>query len=392
MITQCSHCGTKFEISTELVESDDPRVRCGECLEVFNAKAQLVPEATFVEPAIPTVTQKVATGAGQRTGAGQPVPAVELDGYISADDLENAVTLSLNEPVESTAAGNHASQPRVNDGFYSPDLQVEPRSANREQSSQTTADDEFERTLVLDLGDSDDAPDGTGQTELPAVDLQGGDAHSDAVYASEAPPIDDFQLASEREQSRDTDAHMYDNDSAVELRRHVSQRGGEVLPIATEEQSHRTQQHSMLMPLLCVALALAATLYFARERVAQLDLPEPVLSAFCGLAGCELPVKQDLTRLELLQHRMNIHSERTDVLVINVDMINNAPYRQPYPVLAVGMFDQDEAIVAERKFQPEDYLEPELLDATLPAGEPVRIRFEILDPGPEAVTSEVVFE
>jgi hypothetical protein len=73
-------------------------------------------------------------------------------------------------------------------------------------------------------------------------------------------------------------------------------------------------------------------------------------------------------------------------------MINNAPYRQPYPVLAVGMFDQDEAIVAERKFQPEDYLEPELLDATLPAGEPVRIRFEILDPGPEAVTSEVVFE
>ena len=89
---------------------------------------------------------------------------------------------------------------------------------------------------------------------------------------------------------------------------------------------------------------------------------------------------------------MSSHPTLSDVLEINVDVINRAPFPQPYPVLSVTMTDSDGGIVAERKFKPADYLEPDALDDTLPTNQLVRIKFEILDPGPEASSSELVFE
>ena len=48
--------------------------------------------------------------------------------------------------------------------------------------------------------------------------------------------------------------------------------------------------------------------------------------------------------------------------------------------------------VAFRKFEPAEYLEDDPTLKTLPAGEPVRIKFEIVDPGPQALSSELSFE
>lgn len=409
MITQCSHCGTKFEISTELVESHDPRVRCGECLQVFNAKVQLVPEETFREPAIPTVTQKVKeVPAARAEAAGVESPAAELETYISAEDLENASTLALDNPSEPVPSNGHmadgqtvASQPTVNDGFYSPDLQINRSLPSPSDQPSDIGDNEFEQTLVLDNEDAlnEQASQATLSTPIePAIDTQAAiDAVAESIDVAgvaepSAPPLEVSEFSADKNRSRSPDTHSHYSDSARELRRHISQRGGDVLPIETDEQPRSAQQSSMLVPLLCIAVALAAILYLARDQVARLDLPESVLVPFCAATGCELPMKQDLTRLELLQHRMNIHSRREDVLVINVDMLNNAPFRQPYPVFAVTMFDKDGGLVAERRFQPVDYLDPVKLEETLPSGEPVRIRFEILDPGPEAVASELEFE
>ena len=46
MITRCPECGTKFRISVDLIRADDSSVRCGDCMTVFDARAQLVDEAS----------------------------------------------------------------------------------------------------------------------------------------------------------------------------------------------------------------------------------------------------------------------------------------------------------------------------------------------------------
>ncbi|MEM7256341.1 MAG: zinc-ribbon and DUF3426 domain-containing protein [Pseudomonadota bacterium] len=384
MITQCSHCSTKFEISRELVESDDPRVRCGECLKIFNARVQLVVEEPFSEPEIPTVTQKVKVQESRTRLAAETSPAAELENYISVEDLESAATLALDDPSQSVPA---TSQPPGSDGFYSPDEQLDYGLPSARQRQPPAGSSEFEQTLSLT--ESQPVPsapfDSKAAADWPAKpDIEAPDADP---YV---PPIDEAELVKPRSRKRADDS--YDNLSAAELRKHIRKRGGKAVAVESDHKPRRSKSTSMFLPLTCVALALAAVLYFSRDSIAQLNLPEPVLTSFCSLTGCELPVRQDLTRLDLLQHKMNIHSKREDVLVINVDMINNAPFRQPYPVFAITMSDRNGGVVAERKFQPADYLEPEALDQTLPSAEPVRIRFEILDPGPDAVSSELEFE
>ncbi len=397
MITQCSHCSTKFEISKELVESQDPRVRCGECLNVFNARLQLVVEPEFSEPAVPTVTQKVAQTASREK---HNAPALELESYVSGDDIENAATLAFDDHPSGTQGSASSAQARGNDGFYSPDLDHRKVPGN-ENSLLDSTTLEFERTLVL-------ASDNTaGLTE--AGQLQQTDIATDSMLTADEsttsempdvslqqPQINDETLDQDSvtRDSAVSDVAKYEDDSAVSLRNHVSKRGGEVLPLSKESESKRrsTQQKSMFIPLVCCAAALIGVLYLAKDQVAKLDLPEPVLSAFCGVTGCELDVAKDLSRLELRGHKMSSHPTLSDVLVIDVEVINRAPFPQPYPVLSVTMSDTAGETVATRQFQPADYLEPEAIDNTLPSDQLVRISFEILDPGPEASSSELVFE
>jgi predicted Zn finger-like uncharacterized protein len=399
MITQCSHCNTKFEISKELVESQDPRVRCGECLNVFNARLQLVVEEEFSEPQVPTVTRKVRHSEAQQQ---QKSPAVALESYVSGEDLENAATIVLDDH-PATPAGD--SNVKVNDGFYSPDLDYGKVPSGSPLDSTTL---EFERTLALDSGSADkpaaELPQSTAE-QIIDNDLTAPQQTADAAapdVALQQPPLSDAKLDQEsvtrdhtgNHNSAGADTAMYESESAVALRDHVTKRGGDVVPLSSAAETTRrsSQQKSMLVPLLCCAVALMGVLYVARDQVAKLDLPEPVLSAFCSVTGCELEAAKDLSRLDLLGHRMNSHPTLSDVLVINVELINRAPFPQPYPVLSVTMSDSEGETVATRKFQPADYLEPEALNDTLPGDELVRISFEILDPGPEASSSVLVFE
>jgi len=46
MITRCPECGTKFRISVDLIRAEDSTVRCGDCMTVFDARSQLVDEAS----------------------------------------------------------------------------------------------------------------------------------------------------------------------------------------------------------------------------------------------------------------------------------------------------------------------------------------------------------
>ena len=183
----------------------------------------------------------------------------------------------------------------------------------------------------------------------------------------------------------------HDQDSARELRRYVSSRGGAVYS-ERSRANNRQASRSSIWPVLLMCAALAGVLYLARNVIATMNLPEPVVSVFCAVTGCELPARKDVEQLELVRHQMFSHKTLDDVLVFSVDLVNRARFPQPYPVLVVTMANGTGESVAFRKFEPAEYLEDDPSLKTLPAGKPVRIKFEIVDPGPEALSSELSFE
>lgn len=500
MITRCNQCNTKFEISAELVEANDPTVRCGECLSVFDARAHLVTE----EPSSYVATKSAHRSAGKtahkvgvnavasKTTASTPAAAVEAYAHIDDEDLENAATVVLEDtPYGSAAALPSSSAPdrRVNDGFYSPDLNVQDGNVTTylNQTLDVEADQsdgaggkidpqidtvnldstslEFERTLALEGFSSEDmtsedtgsayeaveagnysmVPDdvysmntsapvrrsiepGTpplneeplleysieeSETGLPRIPLDHEKAGRDFPHISDdvlsKPPVaystpEDGPVADNALRSADAnspdhrsseyrDTRRGDPDSASELRRYVNSRGGEVFPVKPQEPATGTgPSGSMFLPLVTMLLLACGVLYMARDTVARMNLPLPLLSTFCSVTDCELPMQKDVEQLQLVRHQMFGHASLDNALVISVDLINEAAFPQPYPVLVVTMANSAGESVAFRKFQPAEYLEAQELSKTLPAGQPVRIKFEIVDPGPEALSSELSFE
>jgi predicted Zn finger-like uncharacterized protein len=179
-------------------------------------------------------------------------------------------------------------------------------------------------------------------------------------------------------------------DSATSMRQHLSER--EVAIDSDDEQHDRVDSRASLWWLVLAALAIgcAAALY-ARDDIARSNLPEPVRAAFCSVTGCELPVGTDLAELELLRQKVYSHASIDNALVVSVDVVNNAHFPQPYPVLSITMANSSGEAVAERDFQPADYLENYTGEETLAAGKPTRINIDIVDPGEDAQSFEMQF-
>lgn len=65
--TQCPHCGVKFQISAQQLQLANGNVRCGSCLQVFQASKNLVPLGGGAAPTAPT--------AGSARGSARPSAA-----------------------------------------------------------------------------------------------------------------------------------------------------------------------------------------------------------------------------------------------------------------------------------------------------------------------------
>jgi hypothetical protein len=124
-------------------------------------------------------------------------------------------------------------------------------------------------------------------------------------------------------------------------------------------------------------------------REPLLTAPElrPWLERGCELAGCRLPALRDPERVEILARDIRAHPRFGNGLLVDVTIVNRAPYTQPFPVMQLTFTSLDEQWFAQRRFQPAEYLGANRGTAErLPPDIPVQVVLELLDPGPEAVS------
>ncbi len=110
-----------------------------------------------------------------------------------------------------------------------------------------------------------------------------------------------------------------------------------------------------------IVLLLAQYLYFSRHQLARHAELRPVLSAFCaavnGLAPCEIPLRRDINRIEVENRTVQPHPGAPNALLIHLTLANKARFAQPYPVLELSFTDLNANLIAQRRFQPGEYLE-----------------------------------
>ncbi|MEM8768592.1 MAG: DUF3426 domain-containing protein [Pseudomonadota bacterium] len=154
-------------------------------------------------------------------------------------------------------------------------------------------------------------------------------------------------------------------------------------------------------PVRLWAAALAAGLaVLLALQIVYLQLPDwsrdpgwrGFYEGFCGLFGCELPELRAVDALRTRNLVVRSHPELADVLVVDVMIVNQAPFAQRYPDLELRFAAVSGVLVAGRSFTPEEYLAGEARATDLmPPQTPVQVSLEILDPGEDAVNYTLSF-
>lgn len=108
-------------------------------------------------------------------------------------------------------------------------------------------------------------------------------------------------------------------------------------------------------------------------------------SMACPVFGCTLPTRYDYNKIRITLV-VRTHPTLTNALIADAVLLNTAGFEQPYPSLALRFSDLNDNPLAERVFNPREYLRGELAGETImPVKQPIHISLEIADPGEAAV-------
>ncbi len=141
-----------------------------------------------------------------------------------------------------------------------------------------------------------------------------------------------------------------------------------------------------LTSLVLILTLIGQYAYIQRDELSRHVELRPWLEWLCLHAGCELPLMRSPDMVRIAGRDIRRHPDIDDALIVNITITNHAPYVQSWPVIQVGFFDLRNRPLALRRFTVDEYLPGGLSIADgMPVQTPIRVRLDIVDPGPEAV-------
>jgi predicted Zn finger-like uncharacterized protein len=409
-VTQCPHCQTSFRVSHAQLSVARGVVRCGSCLQVFNAAKQLLEQAGKepVAPA-PAAIVEVPEPVEPKAISQKQWSAAELD--LDTLDLdEELARLEQREIQPTTEFGRHRED-TLSARRDSVETDEEPWSDSLFSESAADRAQTAEDLDALDALDDPQPipePSKNSRTE-PSLSLSLEPIELD----DEAQPPQlrlhdplDTPLPKERLSATTTDEIEEDLPSVEPLRkrRERSEPGvrADVLqdltddPLQLDWQRRRSPWARRLFWLLLVLLGAGALVgqYVAYhfDELARQDQYRPWFQQFCPQIGCTVPSKVDIAKIKSSNLVVRSHPEFSGALVVDAIIYNRAPFSQPFPLLELRFADLNGHLIASRRFKPGEYLNGDLEGMVeMPPQTPIHIALDILDPGAKAVNYSLSF-
>ncbi len=142
---------------------------------------------------------------------------------------------------------------------------------------------------------------------------------------------------------------------------------------------------TLLWLLACTALLATATLqlaWFERKELIKYPEGRMLLEKLCHYAHCQVPILRDPDLIQITQRQITSHPHKSDALLVQLTIKNQATFSQPYPILELSLSAVNDKLVARRSFSPAEYLAPATdPNQLMPPGVLQQIEIEIEDPG-----------
>lgn len=451
-VTQCPHCQTSFRVSHAQLSVARGMVRCGSCLQVFNAAKQLLeqrgettakaplPSAPIVE----SVEKKPEILAPQSLVVTQSAPLpvkreardVDLDS-LDLDDLDVELARLEQREIQLPESFGRVSKTRDHDEVESFSARRDEPDVAQESWAHGMSHDDVDRLPELRAEVVDEREEHTdhlideGPLEEPInqhdrhrtepsfsltpddLDEEPARPHS---FKPEAEPEDEpsserfSALDTRDDQDRLSARHDDDEDSEAPYAAADGKRRGrnepglrdkalvdltdDPLQLSWQKPKPRWGRRLLWMLLILIALGALAGQYIAYhfEELARQDQYRSIFTQLCPSLGCKVPSKVDIKLLKSSNLVVRSHPEFQGALVVDAIIYNRASFSQPFPLLELRFADATGQLIASRRFKPGEYLSGELAGKDeMPPQTPIHIALDILDPGPKAANYSLSF-
>jgi predicted Zn finger-like uncharacterized protein len=109
--------------------------------------------------------------------------------------------------------------------------------------------------------------------------------------------------------------------------------------------------------LVFLLLGVAQALYFFRVDIAaQLPGLKPVLSNYCELLKCTIPLPEKIEMMSIESSDLEADALQPNVVNLTALLHNRAEFTQACPNLELSLTDMQDRVVARRVFTPAEYL------------------------------------
>jgi len=432
-VTQCPHCQTSFRVTHHQLSVARGVVRCGHCLQVFNAAKQLLEQnrakpgaeppavvpAPVVEPIVapePALVARPPVEPEDWAATAQALDELDLDQELARLERRG-------KPVEpGPAAPAGALQARRDEPAIDDHDDQLFGTATDDRAAPQTLHEPAPVLLEQEPLDLEPAPgDRTEPTLGTHLDLDVEDERAEPV---EAERFDEPHAADEDEVIHEKGLSARDDD---EMDIHLSARdddpveplSGERLEPAFVPKAERPSRKEPLvdvvddplqlgwekpeanwgkrllwglLTLLAAGLLAFQYVWFHFDELARQDQYRPLFQQLCPTLGCEVPTRVDIGRIKSSNLVVRSHPDFKGALIVDAIIYNRAPFAQPFPLLELRFADLNGQLIASRRFKPSEYLSGELAGrGEMPSQTPIHIALDILDPGPKAVNYSLSF-
>ncbi len=449
MITRCPKCGTAFRITQSQLQSAKGAVRCGSCLHVFKAQEYLVTTPTTKTatqsqpPATPTpktaikpqpVIRVIDKSSLDQTDdilisddmddTKSDTKSYEFDGFMDID-MTPKPEVSLferklrdkdpEEDTNSTADESWAEMLIEDEEDDTPQLAV-----IKPKTEEQLADDELASSMAMQaepsanrspttnpglvfslVGEPEDAPQQTRSDddlilsdELANIPSHQGFTAPANHNTSTTPDPKLFAEPDENPPPKEEETSKRQVKTQPKIRAYDNSRSALLMNIMpapiefTAKRMRRWYQSKLWPTLSCLAL-IALIVQVGWFKFDYFSRVEPYRTGYvflCPYIGCQVPTLVDTSRIITSNLSVRTNKEVPDALEVDVLIINNASFEQPFPDLELVFTDINENHVAARRFTPKEYLGGEMAGQQLmPQNQKVYISLDLVDPGAEAV-------
>ena len=399
-VTQCPHCQARFRVNHAQLSVARGVVRCGSCLQVFNAARQLLEQRAQQTPA-PEPVEPAAEAP--RAISQKQWTAEELD----LDNLDLDVELAKLERREIQHTQPSGAERRQ--GGSDRRQKEEALSASRDTvkaeeekwAASLFSEPPEERVQVVEAPELTKTP-ATRQRTEPSMSFHTDDIDDEPPLRSTLeddeldPPVTPVIEAVEEPEPEER-PHLRRKRPRPSTGVHddvLQDLEDDPLHLYAQKRASGWGRRLLWLLLVLIAAAGLAGQYIAYQfdDLARQDAYRPWFQQLCPTLGCTVPSRVDIAHIKSSNLVVRSHPEFAGALVVDAIIYNRATFSQPFPLLELRFADLNGSLIASRRFKPAEYLSGELAGVSeMPSQTPIHISLDILDPGNKAVNYSLSF-